>query len=113
MEASFYQSYTVFQGNSGIYKDKRTFLSGTFSQTPDFENFTTAYRSSHVLPADLEKGGRSQRDKLDCRRPTEVINDNNISALRRSTTVVYRIDRQALSTARFCRAGELATVDSC
>jgi len=34
------------------------------------------------------------------------------SELRRSTTVVYRTDRQALSTARFCRTGQLATADT-
>jgi len=28
----------------------------------------------------------------------------------RSTTVVYRRNRQALSTARFCRAGQLTTM---
>ena len=32
--------------------------------------------------------------------------------LRRSTTIVYRTDRQALSTARFCRTGQLATSDT-
>jgi len=32
--------------------------------------------------------------------------------LRRSTTVVYRRDRQALSTARFCCAVQLATADT-
>ena len=31
---------------------------------------------------------------------------------RRSTTIVYRIDRQALSTARFYRTGQLATADT-
>ena len=34
---------------------------------------------------------------------------DNTSELRRSTTVVYHRDRQALSTARFCRADQLAT----
>ena len=29
-----------------------------------------------------------------------------------STTIVYRTDRQALSTARFCRTGQLATADT-
>ena len=38
---------------------------------------------------------------------------NNTSELRRSTTLVYRRDRQALSTARFCRAGQLATAGTC
>jgi len=32
---------------------------------------------------------------------------------RRSTTVVCLTDRQALSTARFCLAGQLATADTC
>jgi len=36
----------------------------------------------------------------------------NTSELRRSTTIVYRTDRQALSTARFCRTGQLATSDT-
>ena len=36
----------------------------------------------------------------------------NTTGLRRSTTVVYRSDRQALSTARLCRAGQLATADA-
>jgi len=30
-----------------------------------------------------------------------------------STTVVYRADHQALSTARFCRTGQLAAADAC
>jgi len=36
----------------------------------------------------------------------------NTSELRRSTTVVYCIDRQALSTARFYRANQFATTDT-
>ena len=31
----------------------------------------------------------------------------------RHRPLVYRTDRQALSTARFCRAGQLATTDTC
>ena len=37
---------------------------------------------------------------------------DNTSELRRSTTIVYRTDYQALSTARFCRTGQLATADT-
>jgi len=37
---------------------------------------------------------------------------NWASELRRSTTIVYRTDRQALSAARFCRTGQLATADT-
>jgi len=36
----------------------------------------------------------------------------NTSELRRSTAVVYHSDHQALSTAGFCRAGQLATADT-
>ena len=69
----------------------------------------------NVLSTYLEKGGRSQRDKLGRRRSTKSIIPP--SSDRRSTTIVYRTDRQALSTARFCRTrfcrtGQLATVDS-
>ena len=38
---------------------------------------------------------------------------DNTSELRRSTTAVYRRDRQALSTTRFCRTGQIATADTC
>ena len=38
---------------------------------------------------------------------------DNTSELRRSTTVVYHTDRQTLSTARFRRAGQLATAGTC
>jgi len=44
----------------------------------------------------LEKGGRSQRDKLNRRRSTV----DNTSELRRSTAVVYHSNNQALSKAR-------------
>jgi len=47
----------------------------------------------------------SERDKLDCRRPR--------CELRRSTAVVCHSDRQALSAARFRRAGLSATADTC
>ena len=44
----------------------------------------------------------------------EKVNEvDNTSELRRSTTIVYRRDHQALSTARFCRAGQLAAADTC
>jgi len=38
---------------------------------------------------------------------------DDTAELGRSTTVFYRRDRQALSRARFCRAGQLAIADSC
>jgi len=45
--------------------------------------------------------------------PSLVNQVDNTSELRRSTAAVYRTDRQALSTARFSRAGQLATADTC
>jgi len=42
MGASFDLSYTVLQGNSGIFK-MRVLPSGTLLQTLDLENFATAY----------------------------------------------------------------------
>jgi len=57
-----------------------------------------------------KKGGRSQRDKLGrCRSTKSIIPPE----LRRSTTIFYHTDHQALSTARFCRTGQLATADTC
>jgi len=44
MEASFDQSYTVFEGNSAVCKNT-CFPSRTLSQIPDLENFATAYGS--------------------------------------------------------------------
>jgi len=89
--------FKEIQVYTGIHKEKGTSL---------WNVFVTAYRSSNVLSTWLEKGGRLQRDKLDRRLSTELITPT--SELRRSTTVLYRRDRQALSTARFCRAGQLA-----
>ena len=65
------------------------------SKYPDLENFASAYR---------KKAGRSERDELDRRRPTEL----TIPPSSDARPLVYRRDRQALSTARCCRAGQLA-----
>ena len=45
MGASFRPSYTVLKGNSDIFKI-RVFSSGSMSQTPDLENFTSVYRAA-------------------------------------------------------------------
>ena len=56
------------------------------------------------------KGGRSERDKLGrCRSTKSIIPP---SSIRRSTTIVYRTDRQALSTGWYCCMGQLATADT-
>jgi len=71
MVASFHLSYTTLKGNSGISKNKGT-SPGTLSKTPDSENFATAYRSRKVLSTQLEKGGRSERDKLERRQSSKL-----------------------------------------
>jgi len=57
----------------------------------------TMYHTVMIFPKIISKSGRARV---------------NTSELRRSTTIVYRTDRQALSTARFCRTGQLATADT-
>ena len=64
----------------------------------------------NVLSILAEEGERSERDKLDRRWPTKLTTPPSSG---RSTAVVYCRDCQALSTARFCRAGQLATADTC
>ena len=61
---------------------------GTWSLTPDFTNFVMAYRSSkRAIILARERGGRSQRDKLDRRRSTKL-------------TIPLSSDARPLSTAR-------------
>jgi len=51
------------------YLQKRVASSGTLSQTPDLLKISPRHVDRrNVLPTSLEKGGRSQRDKLDRRR---------------------------------------------
>ena len=84
--------------------------SGTFSQAPDFRKFR------HCISI-VERAINLARERWTLRAwstgPSSVNLINNTSELRRSTTLVYRRDRQALSTARFCRAGQLATAGTC
>jgi len=47
-EASFDQSFTVFQGNSGIYSNNDT-SHWNFFLNSGLRNFATAYRLSNVL----------------------------------------------------------------
>jgi len=72
--AFFDQSYTVLWGNSGMYKNmgKAYFLLELFSNLRTWENFATAYRSSKCVTNYLEKGGRSERDKLGRRQLTKL-----------------------------------------
>ena len=82
--------------------------SWTLSETPDLENFASAYRN--VLSTSLDQGGRSQRDKLDSHWSTKLIIPSSSDA--RPLSFITG-DRQPLSTARFCCAGQLATADTC
>jgi len=50
----------------------------------------------------------AERDKL-----MSVIYVDNTSELRQSTAIVYQSNHQALRIARFLRAGQLATADTC
>jgi len=59
--------------------------------------------------ASLEKGGRSKRDKLDRRRSTKLTVPLSVDA----RLPVYHNNHQALSTAQFRRASQLATADTC
>jgi len=108
MQASFDQSCTVLWGSSGIHKIM-VLPSGTiFFQTPDLENFAMVYRSmERVINLARERWtlrawqtGLSwqyfRASTLDC------------CSLSQSDT-----DSQAVSTARFRRAGQLATADTC
>ena len=106
--ASFHQSYTVLKGNPVISKNKRTSLwnfvlkSGLRKFRHGISIVETCYQlSSRMVDADSVI-------------IWAVVGqlDDNTSELRHSITIVYRTDRQALSTARFCRTGQLATVDT-
>ena len=79
------------------------------SKTPDLENFASTCRSSKRVIDLARQGGRSERDKLGRRRSTTL----TISPSSDSRPLVYHSNHQALSTARFCRAGLLATADTC
>ena len=62
-----------------------------------------------MLSTKLDEGGRSQCDKLDCRRSAKLTIPPSCDA----RPLVYHTDHQALSTTLFRRAGPLATADTC
>ena len=100
VEASFDQSYTVFWGNSHIYKNKGTSLWNFFlnSRLRKFRNGMSIERAINLRAR--ERGRCSEHDKLDHRWSAD-----NTTKLWCSTTVVSRRDPQALSTARVCHVG--------
>ena len=69
------------------------------SQTPDFKNFASVYRSPKRVIDLAPQGERAERDEL------ATISD--------SRPLTYHTNYHALSTARFRRAGLLVTADTC
>jgi len=102
--ASFHPSYTVLTGNSAHSKNKGTSL---WNSVPNSRLRKFCFGTSIV-----ETCYQLTSRKMDAQNVINWTVDNT-SELRRSTAVVYRSDRQALSTARFRRAGQLATADTC
>ena len=109
MGASFYLSYSVLKGISGISKNKGTSL---WHFVPN-----SGLRKFFFGISIVEKchGLRSTRwklrayDKLDRRRSAKLTVPQSSDA----RPLVYHSDRQALSTALFRRAGLLASAGSC
>jgi len=104
--SSFHLSYTVLKGNSSNFRNKGT----------SFWNFVPESGLWKILPRYIDcrnvidlarQGGRSERDKRDLRRSAKLTIPPSSDA--RSIAC----DCQALSTARDCRAGQLATADTC
>jgi len=89
MGASFHVSYTELKGNSGIYKNKSTSL-WNFAQTPDLEDFATAYRSSkRVISL-----ARERWEKVDAQ---SMINWTVVSQLSRQYLRALTLDCDSLS----------------
>jgi len=101
--ASFDLSYTLYCKETQVTSKIRVLPSGTLLQTRDLKIFATANGSpKRVINLARERWTlRAERDKLGRRRSTELIIPSSSDARR----LVYRADRQALSTARFfsCR----------
>jgi len=83
--------------------------SGTLSQTPDVKNLLRRIDRRNVLSTLLDKGGRSERNKLDRRRSAKL----TIPPSSDVRPLVYHSNRQALSTTLFRRGGLWATADTC
>jgi len=108
--AFFRLSYTVLKGKWGIFKNKGTSL---WNFVPNFGLREFCFGISIVETCcrfSSTKGGRSEGDKLDSRRSTKLTVSPSSDA--RPLEFITG-DRQALSTARYSRAGQLATADTC
>jgi len=81
--------------------------SGTLLHTLDLENSAMtgqSLKSVIKLHGSSEKGGRSQRDKLEHRRSTKL----TIPPSSNTRPLVYHSDCQALFTARFRHVGHIS-----
>jgi len=96
MQVSFEQSYTVLRGNLGIYKNNGT----------SFWNFFI----KHILWKLRHGISIIKRVSL---RKVDAQSTTSLHYLQVLTTVVHNSDRQTLTTARFHRAGQLASADTC
>jgi len=76
---------------------------------PKLRAYASVYHRRNVLPTWLEKGRRSERDILDRRRSTKLTIPPSFDAC----PLVYHSNHQAVSTAQFRCAGQLATADTC
>jgi len=90
-----------------VYTKRRALPCGNLSQTPEFESFSFG---TSIVETCYQLSSR-KADAQSVINWTVVV--DNTSELRRQTTVVYHSDRQALSTARYSRSGQLATADAC
>ena len=111
MWASFHPSYTALKGNSVISQNKGTSL-WNFVLNSGLRKFRHGIRHGISI---VETCYQLSSRKMDAQSVINwaVVGQLSRYELRRSTTIVFHTDRQALSTARFCRAGELATAGAC
>jgi len=109
MVASFHPSCDALKKKFWYLQKITVLLSRTLSQTPDLQNFASAYRSSKRVIDLAWQGGCSERDKLDRRRSAKLTVPPSSDA----RPLVYHSSHQALSTAQFSCAGPLATAASC
>ena len=105
MKASFDLFYSVLQRKSGTHKNKGTSLWKSVLNS-GLRKIRQVNRRN-ALRTQLDKGGRSERDKLDRRQLTKL----TIPLSSDGQPLVYHSDRQALSTSWFRHAGLLATAD--
>jgi len=107
--ASFHLSHTVLKANSCTSKNKGTSVRNFVTRTLQSENFASAYRPSKRVINLARERWTLRCDKLDRRRSTKLTVPPSSDA----RPLVYHSNCQALSTARFCRAGQSTRADTC